>query len=99
MGPSLHSDLGIGIYLEPDSVDDAVDRLVTDIRRRPSRLRARVPAALSATLEEYERRKPQLAGLGLAFENPAYTRRLMETLLKAVDEPVTDNADPGRSYD
>jgi hypothetical protein len=83
LGPSLHSDLGSGIYLDSQAVNDAISRLVDDIRRRPSRLRERVPAALAATLREYESRRPELAGLGLAFENPAETRRLLDVLRQA----------------
>ncbi len=96
MGSSLHSSLGSGIYIEADAVEDAVGRLVTDIRRRPLRLRGRVHHALDAMLAEYEDRRPQLAGLGLAFESPAYTRRLVDTLRRAADEPIADiGSDPG----
>lgn len=94
MGMSLHSGLGSGIYIEPEAVDDAISRLVTDIKRRPVTHRARVPAALDATLDTYERLRPQLAGLGLAFENPAQTRRLLDTLRQAAHD---DGADDVRS--
>jgi hypothetical protein len=90
MGPSLHTGFDSGIYIEPRSVEDAVSRLVEDIRRRPPRLRARVPAALNATVASYERLRPRLAGLGLAFENPAQTRRLLDTLRQAADETDPD---------
>jgi hypothetical protein len=83
MGSGLHSDFDAGIYLEPSAVADATDRLIADIRRRPARLRGRVPAALEATLEAYESRRPILVGLGLAFERPANTHRLLAELREA----------------
>ena len=85
LGSALHRDFETGIYLEPEAVNDAIERLIEDIQRRSPRLRARVPAALEATLEAYESRRPQLMGLGLAFERPAQTRRLFEVLRRAAE--------------
>lgn len=97
MGVALHSGLGDGIYLEPEAVEDAVRRLVLDIRRRPPRLRARVPQALEAALHAYEDRRPQLAGLGLAFESPGLTRRLLDTLRDAAISDSDSGAGEGPS--
>jgi hypothetical protein len=97
LGPSLHSGFDSGIYIEPTAVEDAISRLVTDIERRPERLQARVPAALEATLATYEQLRPQLAGLGLAFENPAQTRRLIDTLQRAALRHDANSLDGART--
>jgi hypothetical protein len=83
LGPGFHSDLDHGIWLEPDALGGALDRLVADVRRRDARGRARVPAAIDAALAAYDQQRPQLAVLDLAFDRPGDTDRIRSLLTEA----------------
>jgi hypothetical protein len=72
-----------GIYLRPEAVEEAIARLEADLQRRPLAVRARVPQALEAALEEYERSRHVLDSLGLAYERPSQTAELVQRLISA----------------
>jgi hypothetical protein len=86
LGPGLHVAPEEGIWLDETATEEAVRRLIEDIRRRKGPSRARIPAAVTAALAAYDARRPELAGLKLAFERPANTRRLAAVLIEAAGE-------------
>jgi len=75
LGPLLHADRQ-RIFIQPDGVDTAIERVCADLRRRPPAFRNRVPEALDALKVAYDRSRPVLAALGLAFEVPSFTAEL-----------------------
>ena len=89
LGPSMHTGLDEGIYLDPDAEQSAVTRLAEDIARRTTNARRRVPAAVDAALSAYDIARPTLAGLSLAYDRPSNTRRIRERLVAAADAGTT----------
>lgn len=85
LGDTLH--LGFhdrGLFIDPSHVDDAIDRLVADLKRRPDRLKARVPFAWSSLLNAYREVRPQLVSLGVAYDRASFTRHLGDRILAAM---------------
>lgn len=80
LGPGFHSNLDDGIWLDEATVEIAERRLVEDVQRRDAKARDRVAGALDAAVAAYERERPKLAALNLAFEQPGNTLRLRRLL-------------------
>lgn len=80
LGPGFHSKLDDGIWLDEAAVEIAERRLVEDVQRRDAKARGRVADALDAAVAAYERERPKLAALNLAFEQPGNTLRLRRLL-------------------
>lgn len=80
LGPGFHSNLDDGIWLDEPTTAVAEQRLVDDILRRPPAARSQVGPAIDAACAAYERERPRLAALNLAFEQPGNTRRLRKLL-------------------
>jgi hypothetical protein len=97
LGPGFHTGRDEGIWLNEKATEDAVRRLVDDIQRRSGSTRTRIPDAVSAALAAYDARRPELAGLELAFERPANTRRLAEALLHAAEDSQQSPPRRGRA--
>lgn len=83
LGSALHTSGDEGIYLDPAAEGEALGRLADDIARRPASARARVGAAIEATLDAYTAARPILAGLALAHDRPSNTQRIRAALLEA----------------
>ncbi|MCU1396486.1 MAG: hypothetical protein JWM34_4914 [Ilumatobacteraceae bacterium] len=86
LGTGFHSSLDDGIWLDSTAEQQAIERLVDDVRRRDEKGRSRVKPAISAALAAYETCRPQLAALGLAYERPGNTDRLRRILEAAAEE-------------
>lgn len=84
LGGALH--LGFedrGLFLDASHVDTAIDRVVSDLKRRPDRLRGRVPAAWTSLLGAYKEVRPQLVALGVAYDRAFFTKQLGDRILAA----------------
>jgi hypothetical protein len=81
LGSGLHQG-SRGIWIDPESESVAKQRLIESLADRSAPFRERLPAAVDAALVEYNRVRPALSGLGLAFERPSNTRRLVEQILE-----------------
>lgn len=85
-----------GIWIDEDVVSAAEDRLVAALAGRPAKQLAEVPFALDALRSEYERVRPLLTTLGIAHERPSVTNRLVDKILRAVQErSVGASEEPG----
>lgn len=71
------------IYVDERSADLALERVTSDLARRPVRFRSKVPDAMSALLREYDRSRPLLRGLGLGFDVPSVTAQIEARVLES----------------
>jgi hypothetical protein len=84
LGEGLHQGSD-GVWIVPEYEQVARQRLIESLAERPPKIRSRVPSALDAALREYERVRPALSGLGLAYERPSNTRQLQFDLGAVAD--------------
>ena len=82
-----------GIWIDEDTVGAAEDRLVAALAGRPAKQLTQVPFALNSLRDEYERVRPQLTTLGIAHERPSVTKRLVEKIVRAVEERAAEPDD------
>jgi len=67
-----------GLYVRDE--DGALERLISYLRSRPKGQRNLVPTALRAAVAAYIDQRPSLSSMGLAFDRPALTDRLVARL-------------------
>lgn len=72
-----------GVYIDGDA-DAALDRVLSDLVRRPKSFQAKVPDAFRALVAEYARHRPLLRGLSIGFEIPSNTAEIERRLHEAV---------------
>jgi hypothetical protein len=89
LGTSLHRE--DGIWIDESAVPAAEDRLIAALINRPPKQLVAVPHALDALIEEYDRVRPVLTTLGIAHERPSVTKRLVEKIVRAVEEKMAAN--------
>ncbi len=85
LGAGLNSSFEDGIWLSPSAANDAIDRLRDDLQRRRGAAADGAKRAVKAAVDEYSRYRTALAGLGLAYERPASTRQLVDSLLFGIN--------------
>lgn len=82
LGANLHR-ADEGVWIDESGVALATDRLCESIAGRPAQMRQRTPHALEAALSEYRKVRSQLNALGLAYERPGVTDKLIADLTRA----------------
>jgi hypothetical protein len=83
LGQGLHRD--DGIWIDEQAVSLAEERLVAALVNRPTDELDNVLSALDVFLTAYDRIRPKLTSLGIAFEIPSVTRRLVAKISQAVE--------------
>jgi len=82
LGSGLHRE--DGIWIDESAVPAAENRLIAALVNRPPGQLAEVESALDVLLREYDRVRPQLTSLGIAYELPSVTRRLASNIHMAL---------------
>lgn len=93
LGQGLHRD--DGIWIDEQAVPFAEERLVAALVNRPVEELGGVLSALDVFLAAYERVRPKLTSLGIAFEIPSVTRRLLAKITQSVEDAMQRNHSGG----
>lgn len=95
LGSGLHRE--DGVWIDESAVAGAEDRLLAALLNRPPEQLSLVTDGLKVLLEEYQRVRPQLTTLGIAYERPSVTRRLVDKIIRGVNERLSpgDHPDEG----
>lgn len=90
LGTGLHRE--DGIWIDESAVAGAEERLITALLNRPGEQLPVVVAALDILLTEYQRVRPRLTTLGIAFERPSVTLRLIEKVKDRVRDRLSHSS-------
>lgn len=91
LGSGLHRE--DGIWIDESAVPGAEDRLLAALLNRSPEQLPLVIKALNILLAEYQRVRPQLTTLGIAYERPSVTRRLFDKITRGVNEKLSAGDD------
>lgn len=73
------------VHVVPGHVDEVLDFIAQELKRRKNVDRTTVEAAFDALVREFRQQAPALAGFGMLYERPGDTARLRELLLDRFD--------------
>lgn len=90
LGSSFHN-TETGIYVSDE--DRALRLLADHVASRPRRQQLKVPEALDRALDAYYETRGVLHALGIAFERPSHTRRVISTLKTTAVGDVAGDGD------